>query len=90
MKKINKKFVEDPFEDSHLQIPEGPGPSRVYEVFESLSDDEVEEMLHLIISEVSPERLYQLANGLHTPGAFDLVFDEIGYHHFFPIMKDEG
>jgi hypothetical protein len=90
MKKIDKKIADDPFEDSHLHIPEAPETSHVYEVFQSLTDDEIEEMLHLIISEVSPERLYQLANGLHTPGAFDLVFDEIGYYHFFPVVKDIG
>ena len=90
MKKARQAFSEDPFEDSHLQIPEGPGSGRVYEVFQSLTDEEVEEMLHLIITEVSPDRLYQLANGLHTPGAFDLVLDDIGYHHFFPMVKDAG
>jgi len=83
MKKMDKKIHSDPLEDGILHIPEAQEPiSRVYEVFQSLTEDEIEEMLHLIVTEVSPDRLHELASGLHTRGAFDLVMDKIGYYHF--------
>ena len=85
-----KRAIEKTAEDGVVQIGDTVEPiSRVYEVFKSLSDDEQEEMLRLILTEGGVTKLFSLAQSVSTPGAMDLVLDRISYYHFLRPVTEE-
>jgi len=89
----------DPDEDIMDRIVEGtPSPDPMLpdtvrtpiELFESLTVDEQDEVLRLIIRQDGFGRLAKLVQNTDTPGAMDLFLDRVKYFHFLPLVRDEG
>ena len=62
--------------------------SRVHELFKSLTPGEQDEILRRIITDGGLSRLVSMVQDIHTPGAVDLILDQVEYYHFFPFPKD--
>ena len=86
-----KMAIEKLSEEIPAGSPDGTEQrTRVYEVFMSLSEDDQNEILRMILSEGGVTRLMSLTQGISTPGALDLILDQVQYYHFFrPVVEEE-
>ena len=69
------------------QILPATSPKAV-ELFDSLTSDEQDEILRLIISDGGFDRLMEIVQANDTPGAVDLFLDRVRYYHFFRTVKE--
>jgi hypothetical protein len=92
------KRVQRVFEDEALEklVEEMPSPNPVlpeqiptpFDIFQSLSIEEQDEVLRMIIGQDGFGRIAKLVQSNDTPGAMDLFLDRVRYYHFLPMVKD--
>ncbi len=85
------KSTPEPLSDEEAPLADpvkSEDASRVHELFKSLTPDEQDEILRRIITDGGLERLVSMVQDIRTPGAVDLVLDQVEYYHFLPFPKD--
>jgi hypothetical protein len=61
----------------------------VTDLFYTLSTDEQDEILRLIILEGGFNRILAAIQDVTTPGAFDIFLDKVQYFHFLRSVKED-
>jgi hypothetical protein len=61
----------------------------ITELFYTLSRDEQDEILRLIILDGGFNRILSAIQDVTTPGAFDIFLDKVQYFHFLRSVKDD-
>src|SRR4030042_691519 len=64
-------------------------PAEVHALYKKLSVDQQADLLKLILSDDDLPNISQVVQNLNTPGAIDLLLDQICYYHFFPAVKEK-
>jgi hypothetical protein len=89
-----QKNPEDEIVDRIIDEMPSPNPGlpelvpSVVEMFESMSIEDQDEILRLIMGKDGFERLARLVHSTDTPGAMDLFLDRVRYYHFFRVVED--
>jgi len=60
----------------------------VHALYKTLSEPEQDELLTMLLSDGGLQRLSTVAQDLNTPGAVDLLLDNVEYYHFFRSVKE--
>jgi len=94
-----KKKSKNPLKDIKTIVEDDLGASIIsesepvvtaQELYRKLSTDDKQEILRMIIDEGGIAQLASVVQDLNTPGAYDLLLDNIEYYHFYPAVTEQG
>lgn len=93
MKPDDKIPVIKPLNEEDL-ITSGEGvtdpASNSVELFKNLDTDQQDEILRMILTDGGLSRLMSVVQDVTTPGAFDILLDQVQYYHFFPSVREDS
>lgn len=85
-----EKAIEKIIEEIGSPLPNLPETKpTAQEIFSSLSLEEQDEILKLIIAKGGIGRLLSIIHSGDTPGALELFLDRIHYYHFLRLVEGQ-